>query len=183
VTRLIVKTAPPSYRGRMRAGLFLCALTVIGCETYAERVNREHTVESVSSARIDKSDPPVDCVPVGAIEGRGMSYERARADAQMKAEDKGANWVTLDTARVPANVLSETILHARVFRCPRRVVTPPAEVAAPEPAPASRPVVAAACEPDCSPPYVCLRGSCVEACNPRCQAPKVCGADRICHAE
>jgi hypothetical protein len=49
------------------------------------------------------------------------------------------------------------------------------------PAPASS-APAGACEPDCSPGYTCLRGTCVSSCNPPCAAGQRCGADRICHA-
>jgi hypothetical protein len=41
---------------------------------------------------------------------------------------------------------------------------------------------AAACEPECSPGYACVRGTCVSACNPPCGPGQRCGADRACHA-
>lgn len=51
----------------------------------------------------------------------------------------------------------------------------------PPPPPAPPAPVAPVCEPDCSPGYVCLRGTCVSACNPPCAESERCGADRICH--
>jgi hypothetical protein len=48
----------------------------------------------------------------------------------------------------------------------------------PAPVPAAPALV---CEPDCSPGYVCLRGTCVSACNPLCAENERCGADRSCH--
>jgi hypothetical protein len=49
----------------------------------------------------------------------------------------------------------------------------------PPPAPPAPP--AGVCEPDCSPGYTCLRGTCVSACNPLCGENERCGADRLCH--
>ncbi len=60
--------------------------------------------------------------------------------------------------------------------------TEAAAAATPAPAPYTATAAPAlACEPDCSPGYVCAHGTCVQACNPVCFAGQICGEDRICH--
>jgi len=55
---------------------------------------------------------------------------------------------------------------------------PAVGLAAPSAAPASTP--SAACNPLCSPGYVCSAGVCQAQCNPACGAGETCRADRVC---
>lgn len=48
-------------------------------------------------------------------------------------------------------------------------------------APAAVPIPAGACEPLCSPGFLCTQGKCIPQCNPACTADQACGNDRLCH--
>ena len=50
------------------------------------------------------------------------------------------------------------------------------------PAAASVPAPADACEPLCSPGFLCSAGKCLPQCNPACGNGETCGNDRLCHA-
>jgi hypothetical protein len=122
---------------RLWSLLLVGIVAAAGCETYAERVEREHAPGGAASISVN-----VQVVPSGS---GGV-------------------------------VGTPPYASGRVFFCSRQALVGPAT-----PAPSSASSVAPACEPDCSPGSVCLRGVCVEACNPKCEAPAICGADRICH--
>ncbi len=137
---------------------------------------------------VNKATPPPSCRALGLVDGKdsdrwsagGMTYERALTDLRRKAVDGGGNYVVIDATAPPkdGDYMPAFIIHGRLFTCPSGAVSanaaPAASSASPRPSPA-------ACEPECSPGYTCLRGSCVSACNPLCNAGERCGQDRICH--
>ena len=100
------------------------------------------------------------------------AYEELRA----RAAEKGGNFVVLDAVRRGAWGQE---LVGRAYSCPSPSSTP-AGAERPNPKQETKQETAA-CEPDCSPGYVCLRGKCVSACNPPCESGERCGADRSCH--
>src|SRR5262245_3575928 len=111
--------------------------------------------------------PPSSCRPLGLVDGKdadrwsagGMTYERALTDLRRKAVEGGGNYVVIDATAPPreTDYLPAFVIHGRLFACP----------SGPRPAPSAAVVQAAprVCEPDCSPGYTCLRGTCVSACN------------------
>jgi len=132
---------------------------------------------------VNQATPPPSCRPLGLIDGKdadrwspgGMTYERALLDLRRKAVEGGGNHVVIDATAPPreTDYLPAFVIHGRLFTCPGAAV--PARSAPVGEAPPR------VCEPDCSPGYTCLRGSCVSACNPLCSAGERCGQDRICH--
>jgi hypothetical protein len=154
----------------------------------------------VSGAR----DPPAGCRLLGPLEGRdsnrwvpgGPRYETVMLYLREKAVLGGGNHLQIDAIVPPRDEDYNPvfIVRARLYACnpgsahainaadARPVAASasptPAVVASPSATPASASRV---CEPECSPGYVCVRGSCVSACNPLCAAGERCGVDRICH--
>lgn len=126
----------------------------------------------LAPVQISKAEPPPGCQLAGGVRGTGWSVDEAYSELRQEAREKRANYVVLDG--VAGGVFG------RAFRCPGATGASPAAPAAPPTAAASSP--APACEPECSPGYVCVRGACVSACNPPCGAGQRCGADRTCHA-
>lgn len=132
-----------------------------------------------------KGEPPEACRALGRVEGKdtdrwavgGLSYEAALLDLRKKAVNGGGNRLVVDEVTPPraTDYLPAFVIQARLFICPA--------AASAVGSPAASPAPARSCEPDCSPGYTCLRGSCVSACNPLCGAGERCGADRICRAE
>lgn len=137
--------------------------------------------------------PPRSCRLLGPLIGKdsdrwvpgGPRYETAMLDLRKKAVLGGGNYLVMDSIEPPQDrdYTPTFIVRAKLFACP----STGAERATAEPAPSSAASAAPKrtappiCEPDCSPGYTCLRGTCVSACNPLCAAGERCGADRICH--
>jgi hypothetical protein len=141
-------------------------------------------------------ESPQGCRLLGPLEGRdndrwvpgGPRYETAMLDLRKKAVLGGGNFVAVDSITPPgdSDYNPTFVVKARLFACsgpvhiasasPVTSATPPR--AAPPPAAPTPPRL---CEPDCSPGYTCVRGTCVSACNPACTSGERCGADRICH--
>jgi hypothetical protein len=133
------------------------------------------------------------CRLLGTIEARdsdrfvpgGPRYETAMLDLRKKAVMGGGSHLVTDAIEPPrdGDYMPTFVVRARLFACAAdgTIITP--AQSAPEPPPPSKPAVAAAplCEPDCSPGYTCIRGTCVSACNPLCAHGERCGTDRICH--
>lgn len=143
---------------------------------------------ALAAVQIDsKVEPPEACRALGALEGRdtdrwaagGLSYGAALLDLRKKAVNGGGNRLVVDEVTSPraTDYLPAFVIQARLFKCPAAGAGSPVARAASAPAPVKT------CEPDCSPGYICLRGSCVSACNPLCGAGERCGADRICRAD
>ena len=125
-------------------------------------------LKPLAPVQISKAEPPPECQPAGTVTGSGWSVEDAYSELRQGARNKKANYVVMDGL---ANGL-----FGRAFRCPV-TVTPKAG-----PAPVTASEASTACEPACSPGYVCLRAACVSACNPPCATGQRCEADRSCHA-
>ena len=105
----------------------------------------------------------------GVIENRLRYWLFAIDELRQEAAVRKGNYVVLDVVRQdnPATIS----LGGRLFLCDSK----PANLAQ-----ASTSSSSSACEPDCSPGYVCLRGQCVSACNPPCEKTERCGEDRLC---
>jgi hypothetical protein len=139
--------------------------------------------------------PPPGCRMLAQLEGKdddqwapgGVHYEKAVLALRRQAVLGGGNYLFIDNVAPPRDTdyRPAFIIKARLFACPAVLPAAPVLAAAPSsataPSPAAPPPVALACEPDCSPGYTCLRGTCVSACNPLCAAGERCGVDRICH--
>jgi hypothetical protein len=132
-----------------------------------------------------KTDPSPECRYVSPIVGRdtdrttpfAMNYAGAEADLRLTAVRAGGNHVVVDVVRPPnveTDLVPEFLIQGRLFSCPRGGGPPPSSAATTAPPPK-------ACEPECSPGFTCLRGTCVSACNPACDSSQRCGMDRLCH--
>jgi hypothetical protein len=126
-------------------------------------------------------------------------YETAVQDLRRKAVLGGGNRLVTDSIEPPrdGDPVPAFVVRARLFACAgsdggpsEGPPTPPgsagAIVSSPtrataEVTPAAKPTARLSCEPDCSPGYTCIRGTCVSACNPVCGGGERCGTDRICH--
>ncbi len=136
----------------------------------------------------------------------GPKYETAMLDLRKKAVSGGGNYLVTDAIETPrdGDYNPVFVVRARLFACEtggahashlgrdrpaartaadasgacRRACPAADAVASRRPRPPPAPI----CEPDCSPGYTCLRGTCVSACNPLCASGERCGADRVCHA-
>jgi len=155
-------------------------------------------------------EAPRGCRLLGPVVGQdgnrwvpgGPRLETAMLDLRQKAVTGGGNYLAVDAIVPPRDGDYNPIfvVRARLYGCDTSALAasasgPPVPAASPSasaksaPPPATATAVAAApsvtpprvCEPDCSPGYTCLRGTCVSACNPACTAGERCGADRICH--
>jgi hypothetical protein len=116
------------------------------------------------SVMISKAEPPPGCQAMGTVSADGWSIEAAYEALKRKTALRlHANYVVLDGGVGGG-------LFGRAFQCPEA----PAQTTA-------APAATTACEPECSPGYACVRGTCVSACNPACDNGQRCGADRICH--
>jgi hypothetical protein len=120
-------------------------------------------------------------------------YETAVLDLRRKAVLTGGTHLVTDSIEPPrdGDAVPAFVVKARLFACGQGVVdvggppSPSGALIPPKPpgentAPVA-PAKPATCEPECSPGYTCLRGTCVSACNPACGAGERCGVDRICH--
>jgi hypothetical protein len=126
-------------------------------------------------------------------------YETAVLDLRKKAVLTGGTHLVTDSIEPPhdGDAVPAFVVRARLFACgagsaeATASASAVASAAAAPPAPPAKavtmgetpnpPLKAVACEPECSPGYTCLRGTCVSACNPACAAGERCGVDRICH--
>jgi len=136
-------------------------------------------------------------------------YETAYEGLKNKAALRNGNYVVLDSISGPQPLAisggldSGVVIQGRLFTCPaggalnlRAAVpaaqTPPAvrayatvaekwPVLPVAPLPPLALNSEEACEPSCSPGFVCSRGTCVSACNPVCEQGQRCGEDRMCH--
>lgn len=134
------------------------------------------------------------CRLLGPLEGRdsdrwvpgGPRLETAMLDLRKKAVLGGGNTLVTDSIEPPRDTdyTPTFIVRARLYSCSADGPPAPApSVDAAAAKPAATPALAprTVCEPECSPGYTCLRGTCVSACNPLCGAGERCGADRVCH--
>ncbi len=142
-------------------------------------------------------EAPRGCRLLGPLEGRdndrwvpgGPRYETAMLDLRQKAVMGGGNYLAIDSIAAPrdGDYNPTFVVRARLFACVGPVVIasawPAASASAPPPAASAAPASPPprVCEPECSPGYTCLRGTCVSACNPACVSGERCGADRVCH--
>jgi hypothetical protein len=113
-------------------------------------------------------------------------YETAVLDLRKKAVLTGGTHLVTDSIEPPhdGDAVPAFVVRARLFACgagSAEAAVSASAVASAAPAPPAPPAKPAACEPECSPGYTCLRGTCVSACNPACAAGERCGVDRICH--
>jgi hypothetical protein len=166
----------------------IAAIQVVGAESAVRGCRALGTLEGIDSDRF---------VP------GGPRYEVAMLDLRKKAVTSGGNYLVTESVQSPSagDYNPIFVIRAKLFSCEAnhaenaRITEPtgPLMPAAPAPRPPEpdRPVTpvtpaataaAPICEPDCSPGYTCLRGTCVSACNPLCGGGERCGADRICHA-
>jgi hypothetical protein len=162
----------------------------------------------VDAVQVSKSEPGSACRPIGALEGKSgdcgsSAYESAYDNLRAMAALRGGNYFVIDAVDGPRLVSpsyydTSVVIRGRLFACAlgqpygaalasTPVVGPPVVAPMPMLAPSqltwsATPVVAtSACEPDCSPGFVCSHGACVQACNPACLGGQRCGEDRICH--
>ena len=146
-------------RARSFAVVVLTSVLVVACG------GASSSRQPLAPVQISKAEPPASCQLIGAVTGSGWGVEEAYSELRQEARHKQANYVVLDG--VAGGVFG------RAFRCP----TQAAPATAPPP-----PAAATTCEPDCSPGYACVRGSCVSACNPPCEKGQRCDAERTCKA-
>jgi hypothetical protein len=147
---------------------------------------QEIAAQHVVGVRVERREPPDGCRPLGFVEGTapafGDSYENSVRGLQREAAKRGGNWVTIDATGMRNMWVSTT--RGRAYFCDDEVLEADRTTRASGSARAEASTTApSTCEPDCSPGYTCLRGTCVSACNPSCSAGERCGADRMCHPE
>ncbi len=164
----------------MALGRWVLAFGCIAVVTWACGADppRTATPPAARSARahvwVGTTDPGPGCQFLGEVsaeegESRDRYSELVRAAAQL-----GGNYLMLERSRPSGFGWGYRIIYeaqGRAYRCNAEPV-PASSAAGAAPA--------AACEPECSPGYVCVRGACVSACNPPCAQNELCGADRIC---
>lgn len=160
----------------VRARHVSAAILFISCATTNEAKYPDVPPQQVACVKVAKAEPGEGCREVGPIDIRHVTpfqtatYAGAVEQMRYEAASKGGNYVVLDVVRQEGG--RETLaLAGRLFSCTN---TAPA-------APASTLPPSGACEPQCSPGYVCIRGNCVSACNPPCDKGERCGEDRSCH--
>lgn len=178
--------------GRAAAILAFCGLAALalgqaGCVPPVDP-------SALAAVRIESNvEPPKACSALGPLEGKdtdrwaagGLSYQAALVDLRKKAVTGGGNHLVVDAVTPPraTDYVPAFLIQARLFKCPAGgAVAASASVSA-SPVAIAAPAKAQGCEPDCSPGYTCLRGTCVSSCNPLCGAGERCGADRICRAD
>jgi len=150
----------------------------------------------VDAVQVSKTEPGGNCRSMGALEGRSDDeeetiYEAAYETLRTNAALRGGNYVVIDNIEGPHFVSASyyetsVVIRGRLFAC---TLAPPFTVRYPVAAPASiapqesvaTASASGACDPECSPNFVCVRGQCTSACNPPCSAGAECGEDRICH--
>lgn len=150
----------------------------------AREASAEEAPEEPASTRakgahvqIGKAEPSPDCTLLGVVTDGSISADTAYEELRARAAEKGGNFVVLDAIR--RGMWGQQEFVGRAYSCPSPS-SAPARAERPKPKQETK-QEAAACEPDCSPGYVCLRGKCVSACNPPCENGERCGADRWCH--
>jgi hypothetical protein len=162
-------------------------------------------VDPAKLAAVQVAGPEVTlrgCRLLGPVEGKdsdrwvqgGPRLETAMLDLRKKAVIGGGNTLVTDSIEPPRDTdyTPTFTVRARLFSCSAEAQglaaapspSPPGSSVLPAPsggAPGPKAAPEPHCEPDCSPGYTCLRGTCVSACNPRCGANERCAADRVCH--
>jgi hypothetical protein len=180
-------------RGMGLALFFFC-----GCTTYAERLEQrpvEHsrgddeappaaartelrpTKEAPAPVTVEDRAPPSVCQAMAFIESDTPAmgkepYERAAEALRREARKRGGNYVHMQWMGQLS--VYKVIVRGRLYSCPADALKQAPSLATAAVANSS------VCEPDCSPGYTCLRGTCVSACNPPCAAGERCGSDRTC---
>jgi hypothetical protein len=182
-----------------RSIVAMITLALAGCTTYAERLDQRPVAhrggdDEAPPAAARAELPPAaaapepvaveDHAPAGTCRAMAFieshtpafgkePYERAAEALRREARKRGGNYVHMQWMGQLS--YATVVVRGRLYACP-------AEATA-NTAPPSAEAQSAACEPDCSPGFVCLRGRCVSACNPSCGDGERCGTDRLCHRD
>jgi hypothetical protein len=186
-----------------RSIVAMITLALSACTTYAERLDQrpvEHRrgddeappaparadlpppAEAPAPVAVEDHAPPSACRALAFIESDTPTmgkepYERAAEALRREARKRGGNYVHMQWMGQLS--IYKVVVRGRLYDCPAEALAQAPPAASSSPAAQS----SAACEPDCSPGFVCLRGRCVSACNPPCGDTERCGADRICHRD
>jgi hypothetical protein len=183
------RTMPAPMFEVRRGRLLATAALLTGCA--APRPPAQLSPQG-SAVHVGTARPPSNARELGRVEGESGggcagfgtigTYEPAEADLRNRTASMGGNYAEIVTVIPP---------HDTGDRCPdnRMIIQGVAYktgndamgTATSNLLPSSAPGPATtACDPPCSPGYICNAGSCAALCNPPCGPGQVCRADRLC---
>jgi hypothetical protein len=131
-----------------------------------------------------QQEPGAGCTFLGIVSSSEGNDQDPYKALREQAIALGGNYLVPDPSRPSHLTWTYHVAYearGRAYRCSAMPVAPARVAVNSQPTQQPASTQLPPCEPECSPGYTCLRGTCVSACNPPCANGERCGADRTCH--
>jgi hypothetical protein len=170
-------------RGVQRLASIWTSIALLACASHITQPTRTATPEEEAQMypelhfTVSNQEPGPGCEFLSVVTASEGDESDPYQGLRERALALRGNYLVPDASRASRLTWGYRVAYearGRVFRC---AAIPAVVRVAPAPIPAIP-----TCEPECSPGFTCVRGTCVSACNPPCSSDQRCLADRLCHS-